>query len=64
MKKPLMLGKCIDCKNPLTAKTRSKHQPGIRCLACFELFADETRDTLQNMIKNMKSQSQPGAGLA
>lgn len=44
---------CIDCGVELTEKTRSAHQPEIRCLNCFEIFADGVEETLENMIKDM-----------
>lgn len=49
---------CIDCNIKLTEETRSKHQPKIRCLKCFEIFADKTTETLENMIKDMGKAAQ------
>jgi hypothetical protein len=31
---------CIDCQAKLTPEARSRHQPAIRCLKCFDRFAD------------------------
>lgn len=38
---------CIDCRVQLTAENRSSHQPAIRCQKCWEKFADETTDKLE-----------------
>lgn len=45
------LKNCIDCRCELNNDNRSKHQPAIRCLKCFTVFADKTRKTLEDMIK-------------
>lgn len=31
---------CVDCPTELTADTRSEHQPGVRCLDCFDSFRE------------------------
>lgn len=45
---------CIDCGRKLNEEIRSFHQPEIRCLECFEIFADGVEETLENMIKEME----------
>ena len=45
---------CIDCKVKLTTENRSKHQPGIRCLTCFESFSKKNTETLEDMLAEMK----------
>jgi len=42
---------CIGCGIELTRKTRSAHQPEIRCLKCFNVFTNEVKETLKSMIK-------------
>ena len=44
------MNKCIDCGIELTVKNKSKHQPDIRCLVCFKIFADKTTATLEDML--------------
>jgi len=33
-----VMSKCVDCGLELSPENKSKHQPSIRCLACFEAF--------------------------
>ena len=37
---------CIDCNTKLTKSNRSRHQPTIRCLACFADFAEGVKKVL------------------
>jgi len=46
---------CIDCGMKLTEETRSAHQPELRCLECFEIFADGVEETLKDMIRDMEN---------
>ncbi len=46
--------KCIDCGVELTKETQSFHQPQIRCLKCYEIFAGGVKETLEKMIKDME----------
>ncbi len=40
---------CIDCGVELNPDNRSNHQPSIRCLACFEVFAAKTTAMFEAM---------------
>ncbi|KKN75911.1 hypothetical protein LCGC14_0376190 [marine sediment metagenome] len=51
------LDKCIDCQAKLTEQNRSKLQPGIRCLGCFEIFNKDVTKTLEDMIAEMDEQA-------
>ena len=54
--KNIKLNNCIDCKVKLTDKNRSKHQPGIRCLECFELFSNKVKNTLLEMQEHCEQE--------
>ena len=45
------LKNCIDCGVKMNKENRSKHQPAIKCLKCFDIFADKTTKLLEDMIK-------------
>uniref|UniRef100_A0A6M3JFU0 Uncharacterized protein n=1 Tax=viral metagenome TaxID=1070528 RepID=A0A6M3JFU0_9ZZZZ len=50
MSKKVMLKHCISCGVEMTPENRSKHQPGIRCLACYAQFSDEVKKMLTHML--------------
>lgn len=42
---------CCDCDVTLTDENRSRHQPTIRCLKCFDDFAVRMTQTLRDMAR-------------
>ena len=54
------LNNCIDCKVKLNNSNRSKHQPGIRCSKCFEIFSAGVVKTLEDMIVDTAEQTSKG----
>ena len=56
--------RCIDCGVELNADNKSKHQPTIRCLACFETFAVRATETLEQMAAQLDMQDpEPPEGM-
>ena len=46
--------RCIDCGCELTPQNRSRHQPTIRCLGCFQRFAEGVEAVLTGKAKSAR----------
>ncbi len=44
---------CIGCGEKLTRENRSRHQPTLRCLECFETFGDTVTSTLEKISEEL-----------